>query len=183
MLLFFLLLAAGSLAILRVGPASAPAAGSRRAAAAPAAGVADAGLVLPVAGVRAEQLADTFGDERGDGARGHGAIDIMAPAGTPVLAATAGTVEKLFDSKLGGHTLYLRTRDGGTITYYAHLDRYAPGIAEGVTVAAGTPIAFVGSTGDASPEAPHLHFEVHRMAPGEGWWQGTGINPYPLLTH
>ena len=98
-----------------------------------------------------------------------------------VLAAADGRVEKLFESRLGGHTLYQRGADGGTVYYYAHLDAYAPGVAEGIVLRRGQPIAAVGATGDADPAAPHLHFEVHRMAPGERWWQGAAVNPYPLL--
>lgn len=137
-------------------------------------------LVIPVAGIRADQLSDTFDDARGEG-RVHDAIDIMAPRGTPVIAASAGTVEKLFDSKLGGRTIYVRRPGGQWVDYYAHLDGYAPGLAEGKRVAQGEMIGTVGSTGDASPEAPHLHYAVNAMAPGEGWWQGEPVNPYPLL--
>ncbi len=138
-------------------------------------------LIIPVAGMAPAQLIDSFSDDRGDGSRSHGAIDIMAPRGTPVLAASAGTVEKLFDSKLGGLTVYIRRTGGQWIDYYAHLDGYAPGLAEGQKVARGQAIAAVGSTGDASPEAPHLHFEIKMMAPGESWWQGRAVDPYPLL--
>lgn len=137
-------------------------------------------LMVPVAGIRAEQLSDTFDDARGQG-RVHDAIDIMAPRGTPVIAAAAGTVEKLFDSKLGGLTIYIRRPGGQWMDYYAHLDGYAPGMAEGRKVAQGEMIGMVGSTGDASPEGPHLHYAINAMAPGEGWWQGEPINPYPLL--
>lgn len=137
-------------------------------------------LVVPVAGISAAELGDTFDDARGEG-RVHDAIDIMAPRGTPVIAAAAGTVEKLFDSKLGGTTIYIR-RDGGQwIDYYAHLDSYAPGLAEGQKISQGQMIGTVGSTGDASPEAPHLHYAINAMVPGENWWQGKAINPYPLL--
>ena len=138
------------------------------------------GLLVPVAGVRPEQLSDTFDDARGQG-RVHDAIDIMAPRGTPVIAAAAGTVEKLFDSKLGGRTIYIRRPGGEWIDYYAHLDSYAAGLAEGQRVARGQVIGAVGSTGDASPDAPHLHYAVNAMAPGEGWWKGQPVNPYPLL--
>lgn len=138
-------------------------------------------LVIPVAGVRAEQLSDTFDDARGEG-RVHDAIDIMAPRGTPVIAAAAGAVEKLFDSRLGGRTIYVRRTGGQWIDYYAHLDAYVPGLAEGKRVAQGEMIGTVGSTGDASPEAPHLHYAISAMAPGERWWQGKAVNPYPLLT-
>ena len=138
---------------------------------------------LPVAGVRPDQLLDTFTASRGGGARVHEAIDIMAPRGTPVLAAVPGTVEKLFLSRNGGNTIYVRSSDRRTITYYAHLDRYAPGLAEGQQIGRGQPIGYVGSTGDASPEAPHLHFAILGVSPDKGWWQSDrAINPYPLLT-
>jgi murein DD-endopeptidase MepM/ murein hydrolase activator NlpD len=140
---------------------------------------ADSSLVIPVQGVRADQLSDTWGDSRGGGAREHHAIDIMAPKGTPVLAAAGGTVEKIFESANGGHTIYIRTPDGGAIHYYAHLDSY--GVAEKQVVRQGQAIATVGNTGSAAGGAPHLHFEIKVKQPGEGWWQGTNVNPYPLL--
>ena len=132
--------------------------------------------------VRAGQLADTFAQAREGGLRVHDAIDIPAPIGTPVLAAAPGRVEKLFASKAGGNTIYQRSPDGGTIYYYAHLDAYAPGLAEGQTVRAGQGIATVGSTGNADPLAPHLHFAVLRTRAGAKWHQAaTPLNPYPLL--
>lgn len=146
----------------------------------PADGAAGA-LVVPVAGVGREQLTDSWGDARGGGTRAHHGIDIMAPRGTPVRAAAAGTVEKLFTSRLGGIATYVRTVDGGTIHYYAHLDGYAPSLHEGQRVAAGETIGFVGDTGDAGPGNTHLHFGVQRMRAGERWWQGQDVNPYPLL--
>jgi murein DD-endopeptidase MepM/ murein hydrolase activator NlpD len=138
-------------------------------------------LVVPVEGVRREALTDTWGQSRAGGARAHEAIDIMARRGTPVLAAADGTVEMLFQSARGGITVYVRSPDRRRIYYYAHLDRYAPGLAERQRVGAGDMLGFVGSTGDASPEAPHLHFAIELVEPGEGWWQGRAINPYPLL--
>lgn len=138
-------------------------------------------LVIPVAGVQRSALSNSWGDARGGGARRHKAIDIMAPRGTPVVAAAPGRVEKLFDSKDGGRTIYVRSQDGGTIFYYAHLDQYRVGLAKGQRVRIGDAIGTVGSTGSASEEAPHLHFEIKRMAAGEGWWQGEEVNPYPLL--
>ncbi|GAA3710931.1 hypothetical protein GCM10022268_20000 [Sphingomonas cynarae] len=140
-----------------------------------------ASLVIPVAGVAPAAIADSWGDARGGGARAHHGTDIMAPGGTPVLAAADGMVEKLFDSHLGGTTLYVRSPDRGMIYYYAHLSRYAAGIDEGAVVRAGQPIAYVGDTGDAGPGNTHLHFGVQRMRADEGWWQGQDINPYPLL--
>ncbi len=109
---------------------------------------------------------------------------VAPPAGrTPVLAAAAGRVEKLYFSQGGGGiSAYVRSPDGRWIYYYAHLDRYAPGLAEGQQVQRGTALGFVGSTGNASPEAPHLHFAINAMEPGEHWWEGRAVNPYPLLT-
>ena len=139
-------------------------------------------LLIPVAGVARTQLADGFNLPRGNG-RTHQAIDIMAPRGTPILAAAEGTVEKLYFSRGGGGiTVYVRSPDRQWIYYYAHLEGYAPGLAEGQQIRPGTPIGFVGSTGDASPDAPHLHFAVNAMAPGERWWQGRPVNPYPLFS-
>lgn len=146
---------------------------------APAPAAARSGLVIPVQGVAAAALHDDWGQPRGDGDRVHHAIDILAPKGTPVLAAAAGRVEKQFESGLGGHTLYVRTPDGGTVHYYAHLDTIA--VPEGAIVRQGQPIATVGDSGSAAGGPPHLHFEVKRMGPGEGWWQGTNVDPYPLL--
>ncbi|NYT39923.1 M23 family metallopeptidase [Sphingomonas sp. R-74633] len=136
-------------------------------------------LIIPVEGVVARQLSDTWGESRGGGQREHHAIDIMAARGTPVLAAASGTVEKVFESVNGGHTIYVRTRDGTTVHYYAHLDSYL--VAEKQAVRQGERIATVGNTGSAAGGAPHLHFEIKLMQPGEGWWQGQNINPYPLL--
>jgi len=143
----------------------------------------DAGdLIIPVEGVAPSQLSDTFNDRRGGGERRHEALDIMAPRGTAVIAAAPGKVEKLFKSDAGGNTIYVRSEDRRTIYYYAHLDRYAAGLTEGQTVNRGQPIGFVGSTGDANPVAPHLHFEVVRTSPETKWWEpGTPINPYVLL--
>jgi murein DD-endopeptidase MepM/ murein hydrolase activator NlpD len=140
------------------------------------------GLAIPVAGIGAAQLQDTYTQSRAGGARVHNAIDIMAPRGTPVVAAAPGTVEKLFFSQGGGGiTAYVRSPDRQWIFYYAHLDAYAPGLREGQVIAQGDPIGTVGFTGNADPAGPHLHFAVHRMAPGEDWHAGTAVNPYPLL--
>jgi peptidoglycan LD-endopeptidase LytH len=139
-------------------------------------------LIVPVAGVRADQLMDTFTHPRGGGTRLHDAIDIMAPEGTPVLAAAPGRVEKLFLSKDGGNTVYVRSDDGRTIYYYAHLKDYAPGLAEGQQLRRGAPIGSVGYTGDANPEAPHLHFAIMQTLPERKWYEDAPpINPYPLL--
>ena len=144
--------------------------------------VGPAGLAIPVAGIKANQLTDTFTQARAGGARVHDAIDIMADEGTPVIAATDGTVEKLFFSDGGGGiTAYVRSPDQRWSYYYAHLQAYAPGLAEGQQVKRGQVLGKVGHTGNANPAGPHLHFAINKMQPGEKWHQGTPINPYPLL--
>lgn len=144
--------------------------------------VGPAGLAIPVAGVGQDELVDTYTQSRAGGARAHNAIDIMAPAGTPVVAAAPGTVEKLFYSEGGGGiTVYIRSDDRRWMYYYAHLQGYAPGLAEGQRVRRGQPIGRVGSTGNANPAGPHLHFAINRMEQGQRWWDGEPINPYPLL--
>ena len=138
-------------------------------------------LLIPVAGVSAAELSDTFGDARG-GERRHEALDIPSPAGTPVIAAAEGKIEKLFRSDDGGNTVYIRSPDGRTLYYYAHLHAYARGLEEGEAVARGQRLGTVGSSGNADPAAPHLHFAVMRTEPGAKWWEpATAINPYPLL--
>ena len=144
--------------------------------------VGPAGLAIPVQGIKQNQLADTYTQARAGGARSHDAIDIMAAEGTPVVAAADGTVEKLFLSQGGGGiTVYVRSPDTRWTYYYAHLQGYAPGLAEGQRVKRGQMLGRVGSSGNANPAGPHLHFAINRMEPGEKWWQGTAINPYPLL--
>ena len=141
-----------------------------------------ANLLIPVLNVRADDLSDTYTDSRGGGSRLHEAIDIMAPTGTSVVAAAPGEVEKLFRSDAGGNTIYVRSEDGRTIHYYAHLDEYAEGIREGQRVRRGQRLGTVGSSGNASPEAPHLHFAILRTTPDAEWWEpAAAVNPYPLL--
>ena len=137
------------------------------------------GIGLPIAGLRPEDISDTFNESR-DGRR-HEATDIMAPRGTPVLAVVSGTIRKLFTSRAGGLTVY--QFDAGEIYcyYYAHLDRYAEGLVEGMAVRRGDRIGSVGSTGNANPEAPHLHFAIFELGPEKHWWRGKAIDPYPFL--
>lgn len=143
--------------------------------------VGPAGLAIPVPGVKQSDLIDTFTASRAGG-RVHDAIDIMAPEGTAVIAAAPGTVAKIFFSEGGGgNTVYIRSDDGKWMYYYAHLQGYAPGLAEGLRVKRGQVIARVGHTGNASEQGPHLHFAINRMKEGEDWWQGDAVNPYPLL--
>ena len=137
-------------------------------------------LVIPVAGVRPEQLIDTYDDARSEG-RVHDAIDIPAAADTPVIAATDGKILKLFQSERGGTTIYQLSANQELIFYYAHLSRYADGLVEGDTVKQGQVIAYVGDTGNAGPGNYHLHFSIAVVSDPKRYWEGTNINPYPLL--
>jgi murein DD-endopeptidase MepM/ murein hydrolase activator NlpD len=139
-------------------------------------------LTVPVKGVSRAQIVDTWGQSRANGARAHQATDIIAPGGTPVIAAAPGSVEKLFYSSGGGGiTLYVRSPDRQWSYYYAHLQRYAPGIGEGARVAAGDLLGYVGDTGNSGAGNYHLHFALSHMQPGDSWWKGQPVNPYPLL--
>ena len=137
-------------------------------------------LTMPVKGADPRQIQDTFNDGRAGG-RIHEATDILAPRGTPVLAMDDGTIVKLFTSVRGGLTIYQFDPTGTYCYYYAHLDRYAEGIHEKMAVRHGELIGYVGTTGDAPAETPHLHLEIMRLGPEKQWWKGTDINPYPLL--
>lgn len=137
-------------------------------------------LIIPVVGVKPEQLLDTFSAARSEG-RVHDAIDIPAPAGTSVIAAADGQIVKLFQSERGGTTIYQASVDGKLIFYYAHLQRYADGLVEGKLVKQGETIAYVGDTGNAGPGNFHLHFSIAIVADPKRYWEGTNINPYPLL--
>ncbi len=137
-------------------------------------------LLIPVDGIKASQLSDTFDQPRSN-ERHHEALDIMAPKGTKVLAASDGKVAKLFNSKPGGLTIYEFDPSEKFAYYYAHLDRYADGLKEGAAIKRGDLIGYVGTTGNANPNGPHLHFAVFELTPAKQWWKGTPINPYPLL--
>ena len=146
----------------------------------PANFVGQVNLIVPVAGVRPDQLIDTFDDARSEG-RVHDAIDIPAAAETPVLAAASGKILKLFQSERGGTTIYQLNTNGDLVFYYAHLARYADGLAEGNVVNQGQVIAYVGDTGNAGPGNYHLHFSIATVSDPKRYWEGTNINPYPLL--
>ena len=143
-------------------------------------GTMPAKLLVPVEGVSYSQITDTFDQPRGQ-ERHHEALDIMAPKGTPVRAVADGKVVKLFDSKAGGTTLYQFDPAEKHAYYYAHLDRYADGVKEGMQVKRGDVLGYVGVTGNSDPNAPHLHFAVVALTPEKQWWKGTPVNPYPLL--
>ncbi len=139
-------------------------------------------LMIPVLNVAATDLTDLFADERSGGSRLHQGLDIMAPAGASVVAAAPGSIERLFRSDAGGNTVYVRSEDRQTIYYYAHLEEYAPGLNEGQQVRRGQRLGSVGSSGNADPQAPHLHFEVMRTTATAEWWEpANSVNPYPLL--
>lgn len=137
-------------------------------------------LIIPVAGVKPDQLLDTFTDARSEG-RAHDAIDIPAPAGTPVIAASDGEIVKLFQSDRGGTTIYQLSPDKKLVFYYAHLQRYADGLYPGKFVRQGDVIGYVGDTGNAGTGNYHLHFSIAAIADPKRYWEGTNINPYPLL--
>lgn len=137
-------------------------------------------LLMPVQGVAVADVHDTFDQARGSERR-HEALDVMAPAGTPVLAVADGHIEKLFTSDRGGLTVYQFDPTGTWSYYYAHLQAYAPGLIEGMQVRRGDVLGTVGSSGNADPAAPHLHFAVSRLTPERQWWTGEPVNPYPLL--
>ena len=142
----------------------------------------DRDLDIPVAGIERVDLRDSFSDSRGLGTRAHEALDIMAARNTPVRAVEDGTIVKLFYSMGGGgNTIYQYDPSLTFSYYYAHLDHYADRLREGQTVRRGETIGFVGSTGNASEDAPHLHFAIYLLTPDRKWWKGEPINPYPIL--
>ncbi len=140
-----------------------------------------AALMIPVQGIPASALRDSYIEPRGGGTRSHQAIDIPAVRGTPVLSATDGRVLRKYSSKDGGLMIYAADAGEKFILMYAHLDRYADGLADGLTLRKGEIIGYVGTTGNAPPNVPHLHFALARAAAVRDWWKGTPINPFPLL--
>lgn len=142
--------------------------------------VEDRDLEIPVRGVEDDELYDSFNDTRGS-SRAHEAIDIMASRGSPVVAVEDGRIQRLFTSKGGGLTIYQFDPTEAYCYYYAHLDSYAAKLREGMEVKKGDVIGYVGSTGNASKDAPHLHFAIFRLTNEKLWWKGDPINPYPIL--
>ena len=150
-------------------------------AASPAIGTLPA-LIVPVAGIRAEQLHDTFNEARSEG-RVHEAIDIIAPQGTKVLAATDGKIVKLFTSEKGGITIYQLSPQQTLVFYYAHLQWYADGLAEQQEVRQGDLLGYVGDTGNAQPGNYHLHFAIWQITNPKDFWNGANLNPYDILKY
>jgi murein DD-endopeptidase MepM/ murein hydrolase activator NlpD len=138
-------------------------------------------LIMPLAGVKASELTDTFNALRGGGTRKHEALDIMAPRGTPVLSSSAGRVLKLHTSVDGGLMVYAADASDRFVLMYGHLDHYADGMRDGLPLRQGEIIGYVGSTGDAAEDAPHLHFAIAHPRDVKLWWTGPAIDPLPLL--
>jgi murein DD-endopeptidase MepM/ murein hydrolase activator NlpD len=145
----------------------------------PMASLGENAIIIPVAGVARAALRDDF-DNIHSG-HPHHAIDIRAPRGTPVLAAVDGTIRKLFESRAGGLTIYEFDAATERSYYYAHLDSYAGDITEGMHVRQGDVIGYVGTTGNAPPDTPHLHFAINVLPPNKAWSKGEAVNPYPIL--
>jgi murein DD-endopeptidase MepM/ murein hydrolase activator NlpD len=137
-------------------------------------------LTIPVSGIGPGQLQQTYDDPR-SGSRTHHAIDILAPRNTPVVAVEDGTVARLFMSKAGGITLYQYDPSEKFVYYYAHLERYADGLKEGAPLARGQLLGYVGTSGNAPPNTPHLHFAIFRTTNPKRWWEGTPLDPFLVL--
>jgi peptidoglycan LD-endopeptidase LytH len=162
------------------GPSGVPAPPSEpRVAAAPAATTGSTSIRLPIDGMRVDGLQGGFNEKRGD--RRHEAVDILAPRSTPIHAVQDGTIAKLFVSRQGGNTIYQYDPSGRLCYYYAHLERYAAGLKDGDAVVQGQVIGYVGTTGNAPPNTPHLHFAIFQLGEDRRWWKGEAIDPYPIL--
>jgi murein DD-endopeptidase MepM/ murein hydrolase activator NlpD len=135
---------------------------------------------MPVEGIVPDQLTRQFDQPRG-GARKHEALDILAPRGTPVKAVEDGRIARLFHSNAGGITIYQFDPSERYCYYYAHLERYAAGLSEGDQVRRGQVIGYVGTSGNAPKDTPHLHFAIFRLTADKRWWEGTPIDPYDVL--
>ena len=140
-------------------------------------------LRVPIDGANVASWKGEFAQRRDGGSRGHEAVDILSPRNTPVHAVTNGTIAKIFESKAGGHTVYQFDADGRLCYYYAHLERYADGLHEGQAVTQGDVIGYVGTSGNAPANTPHLHFAVYQLDAEKRWWKGTPLDPYDVFTH
>ena len=165
----------------KTAPASAPPSPAGAAATVGTTGdVSNGHLRLPIDGIDIESFKGGF-DERRGGDRPHEAVDVLSPRNTPVHAVENGTIAKLFYSKAGGLTIYQFDPSGRYCYYYAHLERYADGLREGDKVKRGQVIGYVGTTGNAPKNTPHLHFAVFKLTAAKRWWEGTPIDPYDIL--
>lgn len=164
----------------RPAPSTASSSSSPSEPLAPEAVLAAKGLIIPVEGVDPSRVRDSYTAARGG--RAHNAVDIMAPKGTPVIAADGGTILRLRQNDAGGITIYQLDPEERFVYYYAHLDRYETGLVEGMTIRQGDVLGFVGTTGNAPKDTPHLHFQVMTYRGRGQYWGGDPINPHPYLT-
>jgi murein DD-endopeptidase MepM/ murein hydrolase activator NlpD len=141
----------------------------------------DKHLVIPVAGVGADRIEDTFTDGRDGGERQHNAIDILAPRNTPIVAADDGVILRMSSNALGGITIFAADAEHRFVYYYAHLDHYAASAYAGRRLTRGDTIGYVGTTGNAPKNVPHLHFQIMRWPADGKYWNGEPVNPYPFL--
>ena len=139
-------------------------------------------LLIPVPGVPASALTDNFDEVRAGGARRHEAMDILAPRGTPVLSTDDGRIARVDTSAGGGLSVYAADPSGRFVYYYAHLDHYRAGLRDSQPLARGDTIGYVGTTGNAPANTPHLHFAISLLGDPRRWWHGVAINPYPILS-
>ena len=145
----------------------------------PAATTGSSSMRLPIDGMNVDVLRGGFTEKRGE--HRHEAVDILAPRNTPVHAVQNGSIAKLFVSRQGGNTIYQFDASGRLCYYYAHLERYADGLKDGDQVVQGQVIGYVGTTGNAPPNTPHLHFAVFQLDEDRRWWKGQAIDPFPIL--
>jgi murein DD-endopeptidase MepM/ murein hydrolase activator NlpD len=138
-------------------------------------------LTIPVAGVEPSRIEDSFTAARDGGERVHNAVDILAPRNTPILAADDGTILRMSSNTLGGITIYAADRGHQFVYYYAHLDHYKAGVKPGQSIQKGDTLGFVGTTGNAPKDVPHLHFQIMLWPTDGKWWNGEPVNPYPVL--
>ncbi len=138
------------------------------------------GLLVPVRGASLAKIGDSFDAARDNGRR-HDAVDILAPRGTPVIAAVDGTILRIGTNALGGNVVWTSDAEMRFVHYYAHLDRYARGLKVGAIIERGTTLGYVGTTGNSPADVPHLHFQVLRVTDARRWWDGMPVNPYPFL--
>ena len=137
-------------------------------------------IVLPVAGADMSKVEDSYSEPR-DGGRVHRAIDILAPRGTPILSADDGKILRMTTNTLGGISMYTVDTENRLVYYYAHMDHYNDAMSPGRTIVKGDTLGYVGTTGNAPKDTPHLHFQVMRWPADGKYWNGDPIDPYEAL--